>query len=285
MPEEHRRGARPIALGIALALLVSLIAYREIQAAAHRPPDPVAVPASVTDRLRNVASAALEAGSLAEASSLRSVRPESPLPVSNGRVVVTYIGAEYCPYCAAERWALVEALYRFGSFRGLEATESSPLDVYGGTPTFTFLHATYESPLVEFRSVELESNRPDGLLGPLLGTYGALQKPDPTEQRLLDIYDRPPYATESGVIPFIDLGNRYVSTGAGFSPGLFSGLTLAEVADRLSDPASPVARAVNGEANLFAAAICRMDGERPAGTCSSAWVRGAAARLSSSGSG
>ena len=285
MPEERRRGHRGLALGIALAALVSLVAYREIQARIHRAPDPVAVPASVIDRLKSVAPAALGAGSVGGASRLRSVRPPPVLLTSSGRVVVTYIGAEYCPYCAAERWALVEALYRFGSFRGLEATESSPLDAYGGTPTFTFVHATYQSPMVEFRSLEMQSNNPDGLLGALLGTYGDLQRPDAFEQGLLATYDRPPYASESGVIPFIDVANRYISTGAGFSPGVLRGLTMEEIAERLSDPSSPVARAVNREANLLAAAICRTDGARPADVCLSAWVTDASGRLASSSAG
>jgi hypothetical protein len=30
-----------------------------------------------------------------------------------------YIGAEYCPYCAAERWPLVMALSKFGTFSNL----------------------------------------------------------------------------------------------------------------------------------------------------------------------
>src|SRR5581483_1419549 len=40
----------------------------------------------------------------------------------NGRPEVLYIGAEYCPYCASERWSLIAALSRFGSFSGLELT-------------------------------------------------------------------------------------------------------------------------------------------------------------------
>jgi hypothetical protein len=38
---------------------------------------------------------------------------------SGGKPEVLYMGAEYCPYCAAERWALIVALSRFGTFSGL----------------------------------------------------------------------------------------------------------------------------------------------------------------------
>ena len=44
---------------------------------------------------------------------------------ADGKPEVLYVGAEYCPYCAAQRWALAVALSRFGTFTGLETTHSS----------------------------------------------------------------------------------------------------------------------------------------------------------------
>ncbi len=49
-----------------------------------------------------------------------------------GRPAVVYVGAEFCPFCAAERWALVAALDRFGSFSHLGATSSSDDEVFPG---------------------------------------------------------------------------------------------------------------------------------------------------------
>lgn len=51
--------------------------------------------------------------------------------VINGKPTVLYIGAEYCPYCAATRWQMIIAFMRFGSFSGLEYMTSDPSDVYG----------------------------------------------------------------------------------------------------------------------------------------------------------
>ena len=34
----------------------------------------------------------------------------------NGTPEVLYMGADYCPFCAATRWGLVLALMRFGNF-------------------------------------------------------------------------------------------------------------------------------------------------------------------------
>jgi thiol-disulfide isomerase/thioredoxin len=52
----------------------------------------------------------------------KSTSPPNPLQTIKGAAVtvggkplVLYIGAEYCPYCAATRWALVMALSKFGT--------------------------------------------------------------------------------------------------------------------------------------------------------------------------
>jgi hypothetical protein len=46
--------------------------------------------------------------------------------LSNGKPVVLYIGAEFCQYCAIERWALIMALMRFGNFTSLHYMTSAP---------------------------------------------------------------------------------------------------------------------------------------------------------------
>ena len=49
----------------------------------------------------------------------------SPSLSLDGKPEVLYIGAEYCPYCAAERWAMVQALSRFGTFSNLHFIHSN----------------------------------------------------------------------------------------------------------------------------------------------------------------
>lgn len=58
---------------------------------------------------------------------------------SNGKPAVIFVGAEWCPYCAVERWSLIIALLRFGNFSNLEYMLSSSTDIYPNTPTFTFV--------------------------------------------------------------------------------------------------------------------------------------------------
>ena len=48
---------------------------------------------------------------------------KTALNASNGKPEILFIGAEYCPYCAAERWSVVEAMSHFGTFSGQIITE------------------------------------------------------------------------------------------------------------------------------------------------------------------
>jgi hypothetical protein len=75
---------------------------------------------------------------------------------------------------------------------------------------------------------------------------------------LMRAYDVPPYvnsADQSGAVPFLDIGNRYVLAGAQYDPQVLAGLSAAQIASQLRDPASPVAKAIDGSARTIIAAI------------------------------
>ena len=199
----------------------------------------------------------------------------NPAPLtSGGKPELLYIGAEYCPYCAANRWAMIVALSRFGTFSGLATVHSAVTngagdqEPYPNTPTFTFAHATYSSPYVNFTPVELQTNIPDTSSG----TYTNLQNPTSAQQALITKYDAPPYIDSSGAgsIPFLDFGNKYVSIGVSYANTALSGLTWSTLAAALHDPNSTAAKAVDGTANYYTAAICKMTGNQPASACTTA---------------
>jgi hypothetical protein len=182
---------------------------------------------------------------------------------SSGLPLVTYMGAEYCPFCAAERWPLIVALSRFGTFSGLRLSHSAGDDVYPNTPTFSFYGATYTSPYVEFSGVELQTNVRSG------GSYTSLQTPTPAQDSLLRTYDAPPYvpAGSAGAIPFLDIANQYLVNGASYDSGLLRGLSQAQIAAMLPDGTSSQARAIIGTANILTAAVCSATGDSPADVC------------------
>ncbi len=187
---------------------------------------------------------------------------------ANGKPEMLYIGAEYCPYCAAERWAMIVALSRFGTFTGLSTVHSAvangagQAEPYPDTPTWTFLHATYSSPYLTFTPVEEYTNIPDTATG----EYTTLETPTSAQQALVT-----KYAGAQGSIPFIDFGNHYMIEGASYDAGVLGQgkLSWATVAADLHNASSPVAQAVLGTANYITAAICKMTGNQPASACTS----------------
>jgi Domain of unknown function (DUF929) len=180
---------------------------------------------------------------------------------ANGKPEMLYIGAEYCPYCGAERWAMIVALSRFGTFSGLSTVHSSSTDVDPNTPTWTFYKSTYTSKYLTFTPVETTTNVPDSS-DP--SGYVTLQTPTSAQQALAT-----KYAGSAGTIPFIDFGNKYMISGASYDPGVLAGLSWSTVATDLHNPNSAVAKAVLGTANYITAAICKMTGNQPASACTS----------------
>jgi Domain of unknown function (DUF929) len=203
---------------------------------------------------------------------VQTITGNPPPLVSNGKPELLFIGAEYCPYCAANRWAMIVALSRFGTFSGLTTVHSGITDgagdqePYPNTPTFSFVNAKYTSKYLTFTSVEGETNIPDTSTG----GYTALQTPTSAQQALLTKYDAAPYTTEAGAIPFLDFGNKYVSIGVSYPNTAIQGLTWSQIAADLHNPNSTAAKAVDGTANYFTAAICKMTGNQPASACTPA---------------
>ena len=196
-----------------------------------------------------------------------------PPLTSGGKPEMLYMGAEYCPYCAAERWGMIVALSRFGTFTGLATIHSAAKDgagnaeVYPNTPTWTFLNANYTSNYLTFTHVEENTNIPDASNG----FYTSLQTPTSAQQAIITKYDTSAYdpalGSNSGSIPFIDFGNKYMIAGASYNPQLLAGKTWAQIATALKDPSSQIAKAVDGTANYITAAICATTGNQPASAC------------------
>jgi thiol-disulfide isomerase/thioredoxin len=183
-----------------------------------------------------------------------------------GKPVVLYIGAEYCPFCAAERWPLVAALSRFGTFTNLGATHSATNDVYPNTPTFSFKDAKYASKYLALQTVELYGNRP------VNGQYPPLQRPTAEQNALIQKHD------PKGTIPFIYMGN-YLQLDASYNPQILAGMSMQQVAHAMRDTNTDQSIAILGTANQITAALCAQTGGQPGNVCSTPGVTAAAAHL------
>ncbi len=175
-----------------------------------------------------------------------------------------FVGAEFCPYCAAERWAIVNALGRFGTFRNLQVTHSSSSDVYPNTETFSFYGSTYTSSYLSFTPVEAQSNEPDN------GSYKTLQLPTNEQQQIWQKYT-------SGY-PFLYLAGRYAAANT-FDPSVLASKTHDEIAAALDSPNTAIAKGAIGSANGITAAICTLTGNKPANVCTIPAIKDLEARL------
>jgi len=227
------------------------------------------IPTSVTDQVAGgkvPASFFVDAKTSSAVTSIQSMGSyfatvDGKALTQNGKPEVLYIGSEYCPFCAAQRWAMINAFSRFGTFTGLTTTHSSSSDIDANTPTYTFYGSTYTSKYISFTSVELNKNYRVG--NATTGDYVNLQTPTAAEEALQTAYDPGTY------IPFIDFGNKYVQEGniSPLAPTMLDGKTWAQVAAAMNEPTSTIAQAEDANANYETAAICELTNNQPATAC------------------
>lgn len=196
--------------------------------------------------------------------------------VATAKPSLLFVGADFCPYCAATRWPLTIALMRFGHFSHLSLMESSSTDVYRNTPTFSYHGATYSSPYVAFTAREIE--------GRTANANGSYPQLDPLNQQQLatvEKYDAPPYVSpqSAGSIPFIDMASTYLWSGAPLDPAIYAGHTWASIAKDIASGHSTLSRTVRANADEFTAAICTLDHNRPKSICHEKVVAALASQL------
>jgi len=158
-----------------------------------------------------------------------------------GKPEFFYVGGEFCPYCAAQRWAIVVALSRFGTFSPLLQTHSSEQNL----ATLTFRKSTYTSQYIDFVAKEIQDNQ-----GNKLDTLSSDQ------QHIFDTYNAPPYMQSAGAIPFIDVANKYVSSGSYYLPDTLVNLSWQDVAIQMKQTDNNVSKGILGSANYLTATVC-----------------------------
>jgi thiol-disulfide isomerase/thioredoxin len=260
--------------GAVLGVIVIVVAFILVKSMSSPTTTPTAtartpLPASVANQVTNVPASALATvgkGSVLQFNPVPITKVTGPALTSNGKPEMLYIGAEYCPYCAATRWSMAVALSRFGTLsKPLHGIHSSSSDVYPDTATLTFYKTGYNSKYLVFTPVENENiNR------------SLLQSPTAQQNQVWARYEPDP--TQRGY-PFISFGNKYVLKGPIYNPAVLKGLTWSQIAADLHNPSSPVAQGVLGGANYITAAICKMTSNQPASVCAAPSITAVAGGL------
>jgi Domain of unknown function (DUF929) len=231
--------------------------------------DIASVPAATLDKV--AAGPAYPAKGSVYPHAIRTISPAGTTLTNNGKPEVVYVGAEYCPFCAAERWALSVALSRFGTFSGLHLIHSSSTDTDPNTPTLSFYKATYTSKYVAFTTTEAQKV-----------DKSPLQPVTTLDNTLMTKYDAPPYVPSTQYddsFPFVDFGNQYVIDGASYDPLLLANLTWQQIGADLANPNSTVGQSIDATANHITAAICKITNNQPGSVCSSTGVTSASGSI------
>ncbi len=197
---------------------------------------------------------------------------------------VVFVGAEFCPYCAVERYAVILALSRLGTFNNLKVVDSGSSD--GDIPTWSFLGSTYRSKYVSFTPYETEDRDRNPLVNPPASIENLWTKQD---------------TTLSGQIgwPYMNFGGKYALTNfpsgmeqtiSVLDPGTSgsgAGLTRPQIVAAVHDPSSSYgsvidSTAILAQANYIDAAVCSIDGGKPASLCQTSGVKAAMAVVAQS---
>ncbi len=115
----------------------------------------------------------------------------------DGKVVVFFYGATWCPYCSASSWSIWKALRAFGSVSGQVYQYSSPTDVYAQTPEVNLANAGVSSNSITFIVDEYNG----GVDGTFPGTTDCYQQAYVT-------------AYSGGAIPFVVINGQYIHGGS-----------------------------------------------------------------------
>lgn len=169
---------------------------------------------------------------------------DEPMKRSTGKSLVFFMGAGFCPFCAAERWAIVGALGNFGTWEGLVEDKSAGHDEkYLNVPTLSFAKARYSSEFVEFVGRETADRN-----------FEPLQELDAKDYEILDTFN------PDQIIPFLLVDGQFMQVGAGYSPKIIEALDHSMVRSELQNPNSEIGKAIREEIDNITALVCKSIG-------------------------
>ena len=257
-------GSTLVVLVIVLAFIVVKLSQGSPSSSGSSSTTGTLLPASVASQVTGVPGATLDKIGKGAVPAFTKGQPpftagSGAALTSGGKPEMLYIGAEYCPYCAAMRWSMAVALSRFGTLTTpLHGIHSSSTDVNPNTATLTFYKSGYHSPYLAFTPVETTTV-----------TKAPLQNPASAQNAVWAKYEPDP---QTRGYPFIAFSNKQVMKGPIYDAGVLQGKSWSQIAAALKDPTSPIAQSVNGAANYITGAICQMTNNQPASVCNSAAV-------------
>jgi len=179
--------------------------------------------------------------------------------VSNGKPELVYVGAEYCMYCAIERWPLIIALERFGNLSKLHYMTSATDE--DDIATFTFNGSSYTSNYIAFKGYE-DEDRSSAPLQTVPANYSAV------------------WSSFGTGFPFLDFGNTYVVRSSLLPfPDIIQGKNWTAILSDISTSDS-VGLQIREAANLITGMICKITQGAPAAVCTASPITSSTSSVS-----
>jgi hypothetical protein len=259
------RRARNRTLGIAsvvvvLVIVVALVVVKvaggggSSSGSVSSPASGTPISASITSKLTSIPLSTLVAAPTSELSTSPQAIKDPRLTAS-GKPDLLFIGAEFCPICATERWPMYVALSKFGTFSPQPGRIHSAVRD-GDIETLTFYKTTFSSPYFTFTPVETTTNQPDG------NYYVTLQTPTAAQQKLWE-------AHTSQSFPWLDFGGKAELTSAQYDPTQLEGVSFDDIASDVGNNSTAVGADVDASAKVLIQTICStLTSNKPATVCS-----------------
>jgi hypothetical protein len=258
----RRARNRQVGIGSVVLVVVIVVALVVIKVAggggssggsASSPAAGTPIPASITTKLTSIPLSTLVAaptsGLITSPQAIKDARLEAA-----GKPDLLYIGAEFCPICATERWPMYVALSNFGTFSPQPGRIHSAVRD-GDIATLTYYKTKFSSPFFTFTPVEITTNQPDG------NYYVTLQTPTAAQEKLLN-------ANNPNAIPWLDFGGKAELTSAQYDPTQLEGVSFDSIASDIGNNSTAVGADVDASAKVLIQTICStLTANKPAAVC------------------
>jgi hypothetical protein len=267
----QRRNRMYVLLGVlAAVVIVAVVVVVSVSGggSSGAPRQPMAAASQTT--LENIPVATLAAAAAKVTQLEPAVKATGSALTAGSKPEVLFIGAEFCPICAAERWPMTIALMKFGTFTNLQQTHSAVSD--GDAGTISYYGSTYTSPYLTFTPRELYTNQPSN------GYYKTLEKLTPAQQAT--------WTANLGsnlTFPFVDFAGQMAIETAQYNPQTIYYHTFPQVLSAVGHNDNSVGAYIDASAAVFIKYLCSITKNQPASVCSA--VANVAAPVTSANSG